>query len=49
MILFSEGSKLVYHRLPWKEPEAPYLLEVLYEDEDMVKECYLLALPLLCY
>ncbi|KAF5467147.1 hypothetical protein F2P56_017003 [Juglans regia] len=30
------GSELVYHRLPWREPEAPYLLEVLYEDDDMV-------------
>ncbi|KAH9605065.1 hypothetical protein KSS87_021442 [Heliosperma pusillum] len=30
------GSELVYHRLPWKEPEAPYLLEVLYEDDDMI-------------
>ncbi|KAL9226964.1 hypothetical protein vseg_002716 [Gypsophila vaccaria] len=30
------GSKLVYHRLPWKEPEAPYLIEVLYEDDDMI-------------
>lgn len=31
-----DGSKLVYHRLPWKEPSAPYALEVLYEDDDMV-------------
>ncbi|KAK7279678.1 hypothetical protein RJT34_24735 [Clitoria ternatea] len=30
------GSKLVYHRLPWKEPDAPYLIEVLYEDDDMI-------------
>lgn len=30
------GSKLVYHRLPWSEPETPFLLEVLYEDDDMV-------------
>ncbi|OEL37056.1 RNA pseudouridine synthase 5, partial [Dichanthelium oligosanthes] len=30
-----DGSKLVYHRLPWQEPFAPYLLEVLYEDDDM--------------
>ncbi|OWM70169.1 hypothetical protein CDL15_Pgr026019 [Punica granatum] len=33
---FSDGSRLVYHRLPWKEPDAPYLLEVLYEDDDMI-------------
>ncbi|KAH7667632.1 tRNA pseudouridine(32) synthase protein [Dioscorea alata] len=30
------GSKVVYHRFPWKEPPAPYLLEVLYEDDHMV-------------
>ncbi|KAL6902145.1 hypothetical protein ACP4OV_005021 [Aristida adscensionis] len=30
------GSKLVYRRLPWQEPFAPYLLDVLYEDDDMV-------------
>ncbi|PRQ48407.1 putative pseudouridine synthase, catalytic domain-containing protein [Rosa chinensis] len=29
------GSQLVYHKLPWREPDAPYLLEVLYEDDDM--------------
>ncbi|KAL6644872.1 hypothetical protein ACP70R_016480 [Stipagrostis hirtigluma subsp. patula] len=31
-----DGSKLVYHRLPWQEPFAPHLLDVLYEDDDMV-------------
>ncbi|XP_044981909.1 RNA pseudouridine synthase 5 [Hordeum vulgare subsp. vulgare] len=35
-IILSEGSKLVYHRLSWKEPFAPYLLQVLYEDDDML-------------
>ncbi|KAK9913265.1 hypothetical protein M0R45_037087 [Rubus argutus] len=30
------GSELVYHRLPWREPDAPYLIEVLYEDDDMI-------------
>ncbi|XP_065872791.1 RNA pseudouridine synthase 5 isoform X2 [Euphorbia lathyris] len=30
------GSELVYHRLPWTEPDAPYLLQVLYEDEHMI-------------
>lgn len=30
------GSELVYHRLPWREPDAPCLLEVLYEDGDMI-------------
>ncbi|XP_022641186.1 RNA pseudouridine synthase 5 isoform X2 [Vigna radiata var. radiata] len=30
------GSKLVYHRLPLKEPDAPHMIEVLYEDDDMI-------------
>lgn len=30
------GCEVVYCRLPWIEPDVPYLLEVLYEDEDMV-------------
>ncbi|GER43241.1 pseudouridine synthase family protein [Striga asiatica] len=30
------GEALVYHRLPWKEPDAPYLLEILYEDGDVI-------------
>ncbi|PUZ41553.1 hypothetical protein GQ55_9G514400 [Panicum hallii var. hallii] len=35
-MILRDGCKLVYHRLPWQEPFAPYLLEVLYEDDDMV-------------
>ena len=35
-ILSRDGMELVYHRLPWREPDAPYLLQVLYEDDDMV-------------
>ncbi|XP_022747368.1 RNA pseudouridine synthase 5 isoform X1 [Durio zibethinus] len=34
--ILSVGSELVYHRLPWKEPDAPHVLEVLYEDDDMI-------------
>ncbi|KAK1266653.1 RNA pseudouridine synthase 5 [Acorus gramineus] len=34
--ILRNASTVVYHRLPWKEPYAPYLLEVLYEDHDMV-------------
>ncbi|XP_059628271.1 RNA pseudouridine synthase 5 isoform X2 [Cornus florida] len=30
------GSELVYHRLPWKEPDAPYILKVLFEDDDLI-------------
>ncbi|KAL5569278.1 hypothetical protein UlMin_025853 [Ulmus minor] len=32
----SVGSELVYHRIPWREPDAPHLLEILYEDDDMI-------------
>ncbi|XP_043696611.1 RNA pseudouridine synthase 5 isoform X2 [Telopea speciosissima] len=34
--ILREGSKLVYHRLPWRESDAPYLLEVLFEDDDLI-------------
>ncbi|KAL9260101.1 hypothetical protein AKJ16_DCAP03283, partial [Drosera capensis] len=30
------GAKLVYRRMSWKEPDAPYLLQVLYEDDDLI-------------
>ncbi|KAF2295851.1 hypothetical protein GH714_034547 [Hevea brasiliensis] len=30
------GSELVYYRLPWNEPNAPYMLQVLYEDDDLI-------------
>ncbi|KAL3652048.1 hypothetical protein CASFOL_001729 [Castilleja foliolosa] len=30
------GEELVYHRLPWNEPDAPYSLEILYEDDDVI-------------
>ncbi|XP_049382533.1 RNA pseudouridine synthase 5 isoform X3 [Solanum stenotomum] len=30
------GAELVYHRLPWREPDAPYLLEVLFEDDYLI-------------
>ena len=42
-LMFRVGSELVYHRLPWNEPEAPYLLEILYEDDDMVNLLKLIA------
>ncbi|KAL8517981.1 hypothetical protein ACS0TY_009322 [Phlomoides rotata] len=34
--ILRDGEELVYHRLPWKEPDAPYLLEILYEDNDVI-------------
>ncbi|VFQ64779.1 unnamed protein product [Cuscuta campestris] len=30
------GAQLLYHRHPWKEPNAPHLLEVLFEDEHLI-------------
>lgn len=30
------GSKLVYHRLPWREPITPYKLYVLFEDDHLL-------------
>ncbi|KAG0599190.1 hypothetical protein M758_12G134700 [Ceratodon purpureus] len=30
------GATLVYHRLPWREPEVPYRLGVLYEDDHLL-------------
>ncbi|XP_073130527.1 RNA pseudouridine synthase 5 isoform X1 [Henckelia pumila] len=30
------GAELAYYRLPWKEHDAPYLLEILYEDDDVI-------------
>ncbi|XP_076896374.1 RNA pseudouridine synthase 5-like [Bidens hawaiensis] len=35
-IVLSTGTELVYHRRPWKEPYAPYLLEVLFEDDHLI-------------
>ncbi|ONK62689.1 uncharacterized protein A4U43_C07F6940 [Asparagus officinalis] len=34
--VLSVGCEVIYCRLPWREPNVPYLLEVLYEDEDLV-------------
>ncbi|XP_062092893.1 RNA pseudouridine synthase 5 isoform X2 [Humulus lupulus] len=36
LCLVEIGSELVYHRLPWKEPDAPHWLEIIYEDDDMI-------------
>lgn len=35
-ILYREGMELIYYRLPWQEPDAPHLLEILCEDDDLV-------------
>lgn len=31
-----DGAALVYHRLPWREPDVPYRLGVLYEDDHLL-------------
>lgn len=30
------GNRLMYHRLPWREPPAPWILEILYEDDSVM-------------
>lgn len=30
------GASLEYHRIPWREPAAPHVLQVLHEDNDVV-------------
>ncbi|XP_071732893.1 RNA pseudouridine synthase 5-like isoform X2 [Rutidosis leptorrhynchoides] len=35
-IVLRAGTELVYQRLPWREPYAPYLLEVLFEDDHLI-------------
>ncbi|KAL6011120.1 hypothetical protein ACLOJK_001564 [Asimina triloba] len=35
-ITLRDGSTLLYSRLPWREPDAPHFLEILYEDDDMI-------------
>jgi 23S rRNA-/tRNA-specific pseudouridylate synthase len=47
-MILREGSKLVYHRLPWQEPFAPHLLDVLYEDDDMVCKMKIISLLSMC-
>lgn len=47
--LLRVGSELVYHRLPWREPDAPYLIEVLYDDDDMVNVSNRLLVFCMCW
>ncbi|XP_022890113.1 RNA pseudouridine synthase 5 isoform X2 [Olea europaea var. sylvestris] len=34
--ILREGMELIYYRLPWQEPDAPHLLEILCEDDDLI-------------
>ncbi|XP_020578147.1 RNA pseudouridine synthase 5 isoform X2 [Phalaenopsis equestris] len=34
--VLSIGSKIIYHRMPWEEAGTPFMLQVLYEDDDIV-------------
>ncbi|BBN00090.1 hypothetical protein MPTK1_1g26320 [Marchantia polymorpha subsp. ruderalis] len=35
-LILRMGSRLEYQRVPWKEPAAPYLLQILYEDQHVL-------------
>jgi 23S rRNA pseudouridine1911/1915/1917 synthase len=43
----SRGDRLVYHRLPWEEPEAPTDFAALFEDEDVLVLAKPSGLPVL--
>ena len=45
--LLQTGQRLSYHRPPWREPDAPLVFEILYEDEDVVAISKPLGLPVL--
>ena len=41
------GQQLIYHRLPWEEPDVPLSFEVLYEDSDLLIVAKPSGLPVL--
>ncbi len=45
--MLSPGDLLVYHRLPWDEPDAPTEFEALYEDNDVLVLAKPSGLPVL--
>ena len=45
--LLSRGDMLLYHRLPWEEPDAPTDFATLYEDEDVLALSKPSGLPVL--
>jgi 23S rRNA pseudouridine1911/1915/1917 synthase len=45
--ILSRGDRLLYHRLPWEEPEAPKDFETLFEDGDVLVLAKPSGLPVL--
>jgi 23S rRNA pseudouridine1911/1915/1917 synthase len=43
----TRGDRLIYHRLPWDEPDAPRDFETLFEDEDVLVLAKPSGLPVL--
>jgi 23S rRNA pseudouridine1911/1915/1917 synthase len=43
----TRGDHLIYHRLPWEEPDAPRDFETLFEDEDVLALAKPSGLPVL--
>lgn len=43
----TRGDRLIYHRLPWEEPEAPMDFETLFEDGDILVLAKPSGLPVL--
>jgi len=45
--LLTRGDRLIYHRLPWEEPEAPTDFGTLFEDDDVLVLAKPSGLPVL--
>jgi 23S rRNA pseudouridine1911/1915/1917 synthase len=45
--LLSRGDRLLYHRLPWEEPDAPRNFQTLFEDDDVLVLAKPSGLPVL--
>lgn len=45
--LLTRGDRLIYHRLPWEEPDAPRNFETLFEDADVLVLAKPSGLPVL--
>jgi 23S rRNA pseudouridine1911/1915/1917 synthase len=45
--LLTRGDRLLYHRLPWKEPDAPRDFQTLHEDGDVIVLAKPAGLPVL--
>lgn len=45
--ILTRGDRLIYHRLPWEEPDAPKDFETLFEDDDVLVLAKPSGLPVL--